>query len=76
VRGSLHFGAVVIGEIGDTRRDIVFHGDVMNTAARLEEASRQRFRRICRVTVRPRETGSRRKRGPRKSGNVQPARET
>ena len=40
VRGSLHFGAVVVGEIGDTRRDIVFHGDVMNTAARLEEASR------------------------------------
>jgi adenylate cyclase len=30
----------VVGEIGDTRRDIVFHGDVMNTAARLEEASR------------------------------------
>jgi adenylate cyclase len=40
VRGSLHFGPVVVGEIGDTRRDIVFHGDVMNTAARLEEASR------------------------------------
>jgi class 3 adenylate cyclase len=40
VRGSLHFGAVVVGEIGDTRRDIVFHGDVMNTAARLGEASR------------------------------------
>lgn len=35
-----------------------------------------RFRRICRVTVRPRETGSRRKDGPRKFGNVQPARET
>jgi adenylate cyclase len=40
VRGSLHFGAVVVGEVGDNRRDIVFHGDVMNTAARLEEASR------------------------------------
>jgi adenylate cyclase len=40
VRGSLHFGPVLVGEIGDIRRDIVFHGDVMNTAARLEEASR------------------------------------
>jgi adenylate cyclase len=40
VRGSLHFGTVVVGEIGDVKRDIVFHGDVMNTAARLEESSR------------------------------------
>jgi adenylate cyclase len=39
LRGSLHFG-VVVGEIGDIKRHIVFHGDVMNVAARLEEASR------------------------------------
>lgn len=40
LRGSLHFGVVVVGEIGDIKRHIVFHGDVMNVAARLEEASR------------------------------------
>ena len=40
LRGSLHFGIVVVGEIGDIKRHIVFHGDVMNVAARLEEASR------------------------------------
>jgi adenylate cyclase len=40
IRGSLHFGPVIIGEIGDAKRAIVFNGDVMNTAARLEELSR------------------------------------
>ena len=40
IRGSLHFGNVIIGEIGDIKRAIVFNGDVMNTAARLEEQSR------------------------------------
>src|SRR5262249_47355481 len=27
LRGSLHFGVVVVGEIGDIKRHIVFHGD-------------------------------------------------
>jgi adenylate cyclase len=40
IRGSLHFGAVIVGEIGDIKRAIVFNGDVMNAAARLEELSR------------------------------------
>jgi adenylate cyclase len=40
IRGSLHYGPVIIGEIGDVKRAIVFNGDVMNTAARLEELSR------------------------------------
>jgi adenylate cyclase len=40
IRGSLHFGPVIIGEIGNIKRAIVFNGDVMNTAARLEELSR------------------------------------
>jgi adenylate cyclase len=40
IRGSLHFGPVIIGEMGDIKRAIVFNGDVMNTAARLEELSR------------------------------------
>lgn len=41
IRGSLHFGPVIVGEIGNVKRAIVFNGDVMNTAARLEELSRQ-----------------------------------
>jgi len=41
IRGSLHFGPVIVGEIGNIKRAIVFNGDVMNTAARLEELSRQ-----------------------------------
>ena len=40
IRGSLHFGPVIVGEIGDVKRAIVFNGDVMNTAARLEGLSR------------------------------------
>jgi adenylate cyclase len=40
IRGSLHFRPVIVGEIGDLKRAIVFNGDVMNTAARLEELSR------------------------------------
>src|ERR1700676_2085460 len=40
IRGSLHFGPVIVGEIGDVKRAIVFKGDLMNTAARLEELSR------------------------------------
>ena len=40
IRGSLHFGPVIVGEIGDVKRAIVFNGDVMNIAARLEELSR------------------------------------
>src|SRR6202023_708177 len=40
IRGSLHFGPVIVGEIGDIKRAIVFNGDVMNTAARLEEINR------------------------------------
>jgi len=37
---------VISGEIGGSKRDIVFHGDVMNTAARLEQATRDLDRRF------------------------------
>jgi adenylate cyclase len=37
---------VISGEIGESKRDIVFHGDVMNTAARLEHATRDLDRRF------------------------------
>jgi len=37
---------VISGEIGDSKRDIVFHGDVINIAARLEQATRDLDRRF------------------------------
>jgi adenylate cyclase len=36
-RGGLHGGTVTAGELGDLRQQIVFVGDILNTAARLEE---------------------------------------
>lgn len=40
-RSGIHCGDVVAGEIGDHRRQIVFVGDVVNTAARIEGQARQ-----------------------------------
>ena len=39
-RVGLHGGTVVAGECGDNRREIVYFGDTVNTAKRLEEACR------------------------------------
>lgn len=41
VRAALHYGEVVVGEIGDAKRDIAFHGDVLNATARLEGVARE-----------------------------------
>jgi adenylate cyclase len=41
LRAALHAGEVVTGEIGLTRRAIVFHGDVMNTTSRIENKARE-----------------------------------
>ena len=35
-KAGLHFGAVMVGEIGIVKRDIVYSGDVLNTAARIQ----------------------------------------
>jgi adenylate cyclase len=40
LRGALHGGPVVTGEVGGSRRAIVYHGDVMNTTSRIEQATR------------------------------------
>ncbi len=40
-RGGLHGGTVTAGELGDLRQQIVFVGDVLNTAARLEEYAKR-----------------------------------
>lgn len=39
-RFALHCGPVVAGEIGDLRREIVFSGDTLNTAARIEAVAK------------------------------------
>ena len=35
-KAAYHCGAVVTGEIGDIKSEIVFHGDVVNTTSRIE----------------------------------------
>jgi adenylate cyclase len=40
LRAALHAGHLVVGEMGDIKREIVLLGDVMNTTARIEEACR------------------------------------
>lgn len=40
-KAGVHFGEVVIGEVGNSRKEIVFHGDVMNTASRVQNLSKQ-----------------------------------
>jgi adenylate cyclase len=41
LRGALHLGEVVAGEVGEQRRAIVFHGDAINATSRLEQATRE-----------------------------------
>ena len=41
LRGALHAGPVITGEVGVSHRSIVFHGDVMNTTSRIENATRE-----------------------------------
>jgi len=39
-KAGLHFGSVMVTEVGKYKKDIVYHGDVMNTASRIEGACR------------------------------------
>ncbi len=40
-RAGLHGGPIVAGECGDDKREIVYFGDTINTAARIQEACKQ-----------------------------------
>ena len=40
LRAALHGGPVITGEVGGSRRAIVYHGDVMNITSRIEQATR------------------------------------
>ena len=45
-RGGLHGGQVIAGELGDLRQEIVFVGDILNTASRLEDYAREHKLRL------------------------------
>jgi adenylate cyclase len=46
VRAGLHCGPVVTGEMGSVKREIVFLGDTVNTAARIQDFCRQTGDRV------------------------------
>ena len=41
-RAGLHYGEVIVGEMGDYKKEIAILGDVMNTAARIQSECRSR----------------------------------
>ena len=36
-KAAIHFGNVIVGQIGDIKREIVYNGDVLNTTSRLQD---------------------------------------
>lgn len=45
-RGGIDLGPVTTIEVGDVKREIVYHGDVLNTASRLLEICKDRSNRL------------------------------
>jgi adenylate cyclase len=45
-KAGYHVGKVVVGEIGDYKREIVFHGDTVNTASRIQVECNHYNRRL------------------------------
>jgi adenylate cyclase len=35
-KAGLHYGKVITGEIGEIKKDIVYHGDTVNTSSRIQ----------------------------------------
>jgi adenylate cyclase len=48
-KAGLHFGKVVSAQIGELKREIVYNGDVLNTAARIRDECRK-YGRDCLVS--------------------------
>jgi adenylate cyclase len=40
-QGGAHIGTVIVGELGSTKQEIAYSGAALNTAARIEQATRQ-----------------------------------
>lgn len=45
-KAGLHVGKVITGEIGDIKKDIVYHGDTVNTAARIQSECNKYNRKV------------------------------
>ncbi|WNJ21276.1 adenylate/guanylate cyclase domain-containing protein [Pontibacter sp. G13] len=45
-KSGYHVGEVIVGEIGDYKREIVFHGDTVNTASRIQQECNTYNRRL------------------------------
>jgi adenylate cyclase len=48
-KAGLHYGKVVSAQIGDLKREIVYNGDVLNTAARIQSEC-NKYQRDCLVS--------------------------
>ena len=46
IKAGYHLGKVIAGEIGDYKRSIVFHGDTINTASRIQAETNRIGRRL------------------------------
>ena len=46
IRAGLHGGSVIVSECGDTKKSIVYFGDTMNTAARLEGEAKRTISKV------------------------------
>lgn len=45
-KAGLHFGNVIAGEMGDIKKDIVYHGDTVNTTARIQAECNKYNRKV------------------------------
>lgn len=48
-KAGLHFGKVVTAQIGDLKREIIYNGDVLNTASRIQNEC-NKYQRDCLVS--------------------------
>ena len=45
-KAGIHFGETLITEVGDIKREIVYHGDLVNTASRIRSACNKASRKV------------------------------
>ena len=45
-KAGLHYGETIVNEVGDLKREIVYHGDLINTASRIRSACKTLNKKI------------------------------
>jgi len=45
-KAGLHYGEVVIAEIGESKKEIAYHGDAINTTARICSSCNEVYRKL------------------------------